>query len=76
MKYGIQILILKNESIFNSFKKSGITLKLDGSEDGMIDEVYENENEFINEMIIKPMNLTEVKIMILKIVYKINISFI
>ena len=48
MKYGIQILILKNESIFNSFKKSGITLKLDGSEDDMIDEVYENENEFIN----------------------------
>ena len=39
---------IKKESILNSFKKSGITLKLDGSEDDMIDEVYENENEFIN----------------------------
>ena len=63
---------IKKESIFNSFKKSGITLKLDGSEDEMVDETYEGEKEFINANDIKPMNQTVVKIMILKIVHKIN----
>ena len=29
-------------------KKSGITLKLDGSEDDMVEEAYESEKEFIN----------------------------
>jgi hypothetical protein len=41
---------IKKESIFNSFKKSGITLKLDGSKDDMIDVVYEDEKEFINPL--------------------------
>lgn len=39
---------IKKESIFNFFKKSGITLRLDGSEEYMIDEVYEDEKGFID----------------------------
>ena len=39
---------IKKESIINSFKKSGIILILDGSEKDIIDEVYEDEEEFIN----------------------------